>query len=208
MNGEFCTQCGIRLADYDKFCNSCGSERTVSVQYAGFWIRLGATVLDLIIAVTGVVLIVLATVLSYFLVCKILEIDPRDFGEHKELYSSVMYWFAIVGGAGYEILMLRSKWQATLGKRIVGIKVVNGIYERMTLTRSAMRYAAKTVIPAGAGYIASYLALVFPSHEDGLSTAGLLINVLLVLIWYLMIVFDKRKRAGHDRIALTYVVRR
>ncbi|MEI6284889.1 MAG: RDD family protein [Bacillota bacterium] len=207
MNGEFCTQCGMQLADNDKFCNSCGSERTVTIKYAGFWIRLGATVLDLIIAIVGVLLIIIAILLGYFLVCKIFEIAPRGFGDNKEVYSSVMYWSAFIGGAVYEIIMLRSKWQATLGKKIVGIKVVNSVYERMTLTRSVLRYAAKTVIPAGAGYIASYLALIFPSHEDGLSTAGLLINALLVLVWYIMIVFDKRKRAGHDRIALTYVVR-
>lgn len=206
MNGAFCTQCGTRLADTDKFCNSCGFARVADLRYAGFWIRLGAAVIDLIVCIAGIVLLVIGVVVIYYLVCRMLEIEPHGFGDSRILHSAVMYWTGLVGAMIYETLLIHSKWQATLGKKIVGIKVVNGVYERLSLMRSFLRYIAKGILPGCAGYIASYLAMIFPSHEDGLSTASLLINAVMILLWYGMLVFDKRKRAGHDRIALTYVV--
>ncbi|MBS0463051.1 MAG: RDD family protein [Proteobacteria bacterium] len=49
--------------------------------------------------------------------------------------------YAVLGGA-YFILMESSRWQGTLGKRLVGIKVVDAAGHRITPARALGRFAA------------------------------------------------------------------
>jgi uncharacterized RDD family membrane protein YckC len=78
----------------------------------------------------------------------------------------------------YYTLLTASRRRATLGKQVVGIVVVDESGRRLDPTRSAGRWL------------------------------GTVLSALILLIGYLMIAFDPRRRALHDRLARTYVVRR
>lgn len=83
--------------------------------------------------------------------------------------SSFVVWLV------YCLFMESSSWQGTLGKRLMGIKVVDARGNRLTFARSTARNLSK---------LTSYLFL-------GLG-----------FIW---ILFDKKKLGWHDRIAKTQV---
>ena len=84
--------------------------------------------------------------------------------------NTVVYWL-------YFALMESSSWQATLGKRAVGVKVVNDGGGRITFITATIRYIGKIVSGA------------------------------IFLIGYIMAAFTAKKQALHDMIASTYVVK-
>ena len=86
------------------------------VEYAGFWIRLGAYLLDAVILTVG-------SLVAGLLLGLILVIIT--FGK---IDSSVAGGIGNVLGVGlaiaYNIVFVSGKWQATPGKRIVGIYII------------------------------------------------------------------------------------
>ena len=63
---QFCTSCGETLSDFQTSCDNCGAEVRAQptsgligpdTEFAGFWIRLAAQVLDGIILITGSLLL-------------------------------------------------------------------------------------------------------------------------------------------------------
>jgi uncharacterized RDD family membrane protein YckC len=77
----------------------------------------------------------------------------------------------------YFALMESSSWQATLGKRAVGVKVINEQGSRVSFITATIRYIGKIVSGA------------------------------ILLIGYIMAAFTAKKQALHDMIATTYVVK-
>ena len=75
-------------------------------------------------------------------------------------------------------LMEASDVQATLGKLVIGAKVVDANGEKLTFGRATGRYFAKYI------------------------------STLLLLVGHVMVAFDERKRGLHDMIAGTCVVSR
>jgi uncharacterized RDD family membrane protein YckC len=75
----------------------------------------------------------------------------------------------------YCALLESSPWQATVGKRAMGIIVTNGRGERVGFGRAAMRFVAK------------------------------LLSVLTLFVGYLLIVLTRRRQALHDLLAGTLV---
>jgi uncharacterized RDD family membrane protein YckC len=80
-------------------------------------------------------------------------------------------------GLAYHTYFISSEKQATLGKQAMGLKVITTHGERLTPLNAAGRF------------FATYLSL------------------LILCIGYLMIAFDSKKQALHDRLANTYVIR-
>jgi uncharacterized RDD family membrane protein YckC len=103
----------------------------------------------------------------------------RTFGWDNAL---VAQWTKIVvgiaGGWAYEALQLSSAQQATLGKRLVGIRVTDLDGRRLTLAKATVRYLAKclSVISLGAGFLVA--------------------------------LFTEKKQALHDILARTLVVKK
>jgi type IV pilus assembly protein PilA len=75
----------------------------------------------------------------------------------------------------YYVLLESSPWQATIGKRVIGMKVTDRYGERIGLARAAVRCVTK------------------------------LLSVLTLLVGYLLIVLTKRRQALHDLLAGTVV---
>ncbi len=195
----YCSKCGASLADNAAFCTACGqptslrpsasaviatAPATLPVQYAGFWLRFVAYLID------GVVVSVAFLVVLVFLaVFTGLGAALRDirFGEApQEILAliGVAFILAIIGVAVigtwlYHALMESSSWQATLGKKALDLAVTDMEGRRITFGRASGRHFAKIIsglIPFAIGYI----------------VAG----------------FTAKKQAIHDMIASCLVVRR
>ena len=76
----------------------------------------------------------------------------------------------------YYALMESSKYQATLGKLALGIKVVDHNGQRLDFSKALLRNLSK------------------------------LLSAFIFGIGYIMIIFDERKQGLHDKIADTFVV--
>ena len=76
----------------------------------------------------------------------------------------------------YFVVCETSSWQGTLGKRLLGLKVVNEQYGRETASQAMWRFTWK--------YLSAFV-------------------LLLGFIW---VIFDPKKQGWHDKIAHTYVI--
>lgn len=138
------------------------------VQYVSFGARAAAAVIDLIVMQVGMMIIN-----GLFLAMLL-----RNLTDANVLLATVGP--LIVGGAFalfYTVWLESSPWQATLGKRMLGIKVVDLRGRRIGFGRSSWRNMAK-----------------------GLS-------MLTLGVGYLMPLWDHRKQALHDKAAGCLVVR-
>ena len=153
-----CPYCGTQNNDSAAaYCQACGRSLTsastpASVQlYAGFWKRLAAWVIDTIIvhAVSG--LLIAATfgigIIAIFL----------------------LPWV-------YEAWLHSSEWEATVGKRALGIRVTDLQGGRISFTRATGRHFAK--------YISAFI----------------------LGIGFIMAGFTRKKQALHNMIAETLVI--
>jgi uncharacterized RDD family membrane protein YckC len=126
------------------------------VKYAGFWIRLLAALID------GVIMFIPVFFLG--LVSSLLGLN-----------ESVMKFFAAIIVFGFFIFMIM-RYQATLGKMILGLIIVSDNLGRITLAQVLLREIVGK-------FLSSFL-----------------------YIGYIMIAFSQRKRGLHDMIAKTLVI--
>jgi uncharacterized RDD family membrane protein YckC len=153
------------------------------VAFGGFWIRVVAYLIDgFIIGIPMAIIIgiVFATTLS----------GPLSSGNEQAAQEAAMasagiflvvYLLAFVGIWLYEAMMLSSAAGATIGKRALGLRVVRGTDgSRLSFGRATGRFFAKVFI-------------------TGIVPLG---------IGYMMAGFTERKRALHDMIADTVVIKK
>lgn len=128
--------------------------------HAGFWRRVAAYYIDsIVIAIPGVLIVV-------------------PFSFFSETLAMLGMVLAIVVMFGYFVVMHSSAWQATVGKRILGVKVTDLEGNRISLWRSLGRLLGSFV-------------------------SGLILGV-----GYLLAGVTQRRQALHDMIAGTLVVRK
>lgn len=135
-------------------------------EFAGFWIRVGAKIID------GILLRLIGMGLGFVVGLVMKSSDPRSA-------SVAVMCSALLGIAvqvAYEVFFL-GKFGATLGKMAVKVKVVRSNGEPITYLRALGRYFAQIL-------------------------SGLLLG-----IGYLMVAWDPEKRALHDRICDTRVIK-
>lgn len=162
-----CPTCGATVPSGARFCGVCGGALTSTsdsypgmvagpvVQYGGFWIRFVAVLID------GIVLGVAQGIVQ--------ALTGND--------QAITSLFGLVSGFLYYSLLHSSEWQATLGKKALGLKVTDLEGRRITFGKAAARYFAS------------------------------LLSAIILLIGYIMAAFDDRKRTLHDRLVGTYVVK-
>jgi uncharacterized RDD family membrane protein YckC len=159
------------------------SQNPLPVQYAGFWWRLLAYLIDNIIvsAVTTLLVLPLLFVLG------ISVFQAANFGNNFEpepemifsfvsiimmiaLMSKLMEWL-------YFAIMESSRHQGTLGKLALGIKVTDTSGRRISFARATGRYFGK------------------------------ILSGLLMMIGYIMAGFTDKKQALHDMLADCLVIK-
>ena len=148
------------------------------MQYAGFWIRFLAILLD------GILLSIVLSPIS-FGIFGLMGVSARlgnrpDPAQIMALLIPAIVAAATIGVVGkwlYEALLTSSSKQATVGKMACGLRVTDLQGRRLTFARATGRFFAK--------YVSS----------------------LTLLIGYIMAGFTERKQALHDFIAGTYVIK-
>ncbi|HLM66260.1 MAG TPA: RDD family protein [Longimicrobium sp.] len=141
-----------------------GPEHGVA-RYAGFWIRVGAVLID------GIILFIPLTILENLLLAERTGDPVTDLGVTLAslALSLGVHW-------AYRSAFHSSEWQATIGKRAVGIKVMDLQGRRITFAHATGRYFAEFL-------------------------SGLTLG-----IGYVMAGISSRKQALHDKIAGTLVI--
>lgn len=130
-------------------------------EFAGFWIRVGAILIDSVVL----------SIVSF--VIKLIAGLAIGGGEIAESIGGLI---GFVIGIAYFTLFTASEWQATPGKRLLGIRVIKDDGGPITALRAFGRYWAY------------------------------LISTIVLLIGYIMVAFTEEKTALHDLICRTRVV--
>jgi len=169
---------------------------TIVPTYAGFWIRVLASIIDFIvlIPILGIQLYNMMKIKSLPLAIVLLLIQL--------LYKPLMEF----------------KFGATVGKSALKIKVVNEDYEGMTLVQSFIRYAP-WIIQQAIGTISTIMLYSNPDfiaesdffkmaamQEQGMDPMYGYITGGLLLISCIMVGFNAQKQGLHDKIAKTFCI--
>ncbi len=105
-----CTKCSCKNLAEAKFCKKCGNELTVyNRNYAGFWVRLGAWLIDF----TGALFL-------QILVWVIFE----SIGYDTSTTSSAFDWFVVISSTVIYFTFFTAIWSTTPGKRIYGLNLI------------------------------------------------------------------------------------
>ena len=206
MQDIVCSKCSTRNTGAGQFCQKCGATlwpAAPSVQpaqvsapayappavyvaatpspYGGFWIRLLAYIID------RIVLSVVATPFFFILALPTISKIAHEAEQNQE--PSPEFVFSVLGALStfivlvfigywlYEALLTSSAWQGTVGKRILRLKVTDEAGNRIGFGRATSRFFAK------------------------------LLSYLIFYIGFIMAAFTDRKRALHDMIAGTLVMK-
>ena len=155
------------------------------IEYAGFWIRFVAYIIDSIIISFLEFLIVLP--LLGLLGIKIFELSTIRDLENADPDILIPVIASAVTGLSLSILLITWFYyallqsgarQATVGKMALGLMVTDVNGDRLTFARASLRYFSK------------------------------ILSGLFMMIGYIMAGFTEKKQALHDMIANTYVVRK
>jgi uncharacterized RDD family membrane protein YckC len=194
----FCSKCGASNAEGAAFCSACGQPiagftpappaggpapygaapaARAQVHYAGFWLRFVAILIDWML---------LGFVMGFVIILPLLG---RELGSFRggnpfdtfPLYSPrflAIRGLLLMGGWIYFALLESSAWQATLGKKALGLEVTDMEGRRISFGRATGRYFGK------------------------------LLSGFILLIGYIMAGFTEKKQALHDILAGTLVIRK
>lgn len=142
---RFCANCGATLATRAKPPARAG----VAVEYMGFWIRLGAAIID------SIVVWLISSALSIFLIF--------DIVGYRDLFLSSILWLLIPWL--YYWLFTGLKGQ-TLGKMAVRIKVVNAAGSVPGLGRAALREIPGKIL-SSIGIYLGFLWVAWDKRKQG-----------------------------------------
>jgi uncharacterized RDD family membrane protein YckC len=149
--------------------------------YGGFWIRLVALLVDrLVIGAVAVPIFVVMVLPALVKLIHDAQInnEPRPELIASMVGASVFYGVTVFCGQWlYEALMTSSSWQATLGKRLLHLIVVDEQGNRISFGRATGRFFAK------------------------------ILSSLILNIGFIMVAFTDRKQGLHDMLAHTLVKR-
>jgi len=166
------------------FCGACGCNLKLATNtpviyraYSGFWQRFGAMVIDSILLsiLSGICITIIIVLLGGAMV----------FSSGMGNIASVSYALTMAFGILtvstilnwlYYTLMESSSQQATLGKMVLGMVVIDELGGRISFARANARYWSK------------------------------LLSAMFMWIGYIMAAFTEKKQALHDLIATTFVV--
>ncbi|MFJ7856797.1 RDD family protein [Peribacillus sp. NPDC097206] len=155
-------------------------------EYAGFWIRFGANIIDgIIIGIPTGILMTIVNLIWLGSMSSVQEdmLDPNYEPGGGEILAFmggtfITLFLAILISFLYYTLLHSSKWQGTVGKKLLNIKVVDLNGNRIGFGKAAGRYFAT------------------------------IISGVILYIGYIMAGFTEKKQALHDMIVGTLVVKK
>src|SRR6266487_293760 len=173
--------------------------------FANVWQRIGAFLLDYLIIAPYIALLVIVSVglgigpLRNALRAMFADPTISEFSAFLLLVLPVILYFAL-----FEC----SSWQATWGKRKMGLRVIDTHGARLSLPRSLVRSLLKFV-----PWELTHACLwripgwpLAPTAPSPLITAGLVLVWILVGVYLMSMLVNKKHQAFYDWIAGTCVV--
>ena len=136
--------------------------------YAGLWVRVAALLVDSLIVGMINLLIIFSTLGVEYII-----MDYEEFHQPNEMLFATIIFVKLA----YFTFFTSSSWQATPGKRIVGIRVINTD-----------------------GTTISFLKAL------GRCTIGYWLSSIIFGVGYLIVAFTPKCTALHDKVFSTYVV--
>jgi uncharacterized RDD family membrane protein YckC len=158
----FCSQCGASIEADAKFCARCGTVVAVAgsaatplivtaptvrpVEYAGFWRRFVAYIIDrIIIGIPASILVMAMVVPSIVAMCN-RNWDVEDIPVAIVTFIICWIWLAmviVIAHVLYFTWFESSRFQATPGKMVLGIIVTDIQGQRISFLRALGRNAGK-----------------------------------------------------------------
>ena len=154
------------------------------VEYAGFWLRFLAFLIDNVVMGIAFVLILIPLIFLTGLGGFIGTIHPDEDFNDVGIFMLIGLIFlaatvSLVFTWLYHALMESSEWQATVGKKVLGLVVTDMAGQRVSFWRATARHFAKIIT-----------------------------NMVPTFIGYIMAGFTEKKQALHDMLAGCLVLRR
>lgn len=192
----FCSRCGQQIPADSVFCQNCGASITpgtppeaawqppasapyiAAVQpYGGFWIRLLAYLIDRFVVGAA-----FSPIAIYFGLRLAAQLNQYRYHHDAQLgdifhFVGIIVPLAFIVQWLYEAFLTSSSWQATVGKRVLNLKVTDEAGNRISFERATGRFFAK------------------------------ILSGLILAIGFIMIAFTARKQGLHDMIAETLVMK-
>ncbi len=199
----FCSKCGANVPDNATFCGSCGQLTGVAavpmggaaavaypvpaaaavrpgVQYAGFWLRFVAFIIDAIILGVVGFIITMPFAASMGIGFMMRGRPPANPAELLPMFAAIgrlaLIRFAL--NWLYYAILESSSWQATLGKKALGLEVTDLEGRRISFGRATGRFFGK------------------------------ILSSLILFIGFIMAGVTERKQALHDMLAGCLVIRK
>jgi uncharacterized RDD family membrane protein YckC len=154
------------------------------VEYAGFWLRLVALLIDNVILGLGFFLVLIPLIFLTGFRRFLDDFHPNEDMNDAGIFMIIGLVLLVATGSLvltwlYHALMESSEWQATVGKKVLGLVVTDMAGQRVSFGRSTGRHFGK-----------------------------MLTNLIPFLIGYIMAGFTEKKQALHDMLAGCLVLRR
>jgi uncharacterized RDD family membrane protein YckC len=191
-----CSRCGRESEDSANYCISCGAEIEKYPKPVGFWIRVCALLIDDMIFIP----ISIISMLNYM------------------LFKNIILFILITLPCFLYKPVMESRYGATLGKMACGIRVIDGIGQKITLEAAYFRFLPFLLIsiPGTIQNISLYMSPEFESAKTlkeitQLQQPGPLNTFILLAIFFLLAdcifaAFTYRKRTLHDMLVGSYCV--
>jgi len=192
-----CRRCGAQVTGDAAYCSACGQATNGNpnpaaevetspaiaattaakprMAYAGFWLRTIAYVIDTFLLTMVVTIFILGPLLQR---AGISTQDPWAFWTSSSRQALAIKLLVLMTQWVYWALLESSAWQATVGKKILGLYVTDLKGKRISFARASGRYFAK------------------------------IISTLTIGIGYLMEGFTPKKQGLHDMIAECLVLKK
>ena len=196
MKTRKCNNCGHEFQEWVEFCPNCSEPMEDYSRPAGFWIRVGAYIIDIVIFI---------------------PIGLLSFWNIYSLKSTVVLVLISLPALIYKPFM-ESFFGATLGKMACGIKVIDNNGKKLSLFGAYFRFFP-FLLQNGINLVGQLIVFSSPQFQSAtsmiefqeaqqanfLNIVGLIVG-LLVVIECVFAAFSFRKRALHDMLAESFCV--
>jgi uncharacterized RDD family membrane protein YckC len=172
----YCRKCGAQQLESARYCNSCGVDllevnaapngaaTARYLDYAGFWRRFGAYIIDTVIL--NALSLGIGAVTGLGISAADNATDIETFKYFFSSYFLIYFALSTVATMLYWGLFESSPLQATPGKMVLGIKVTDIDRNRISFWRAVGRYFSK--ILSGLILGIGYLMIAFTEKKQGL----------------------------------------
>ncbi len=196
MNTRKCKSCGQEFEEWVEFCTKCAEPMENYSRPAGFWVRVGAAIIDYLIFIPIVIL---------------------GFWNGFTLKSTFLLILIHLPGLIYKPFM-ESYFGATLGKMSCGIKVIDDSGNKLSLLRAYIRFlpffvssaislTSQPILFSSPEFesVTSWIELGQAQQRGLLDALGTIV-ALFVMVDCIFVAFTFRKRALHDMLSQSFCV--